>query len=174
MFATSVPSQDGFPWLNCLIENDPFLFPVEGSYCAPIGVLKEAIQRMRAMDILKDVGPHTLDLWKVSAIDESRREVSSQHFQPKDSNPILADETAVEHIRSLGDDLSKVADKLNPAHPLLSIFPSQPPNGHLHVIVKLGVTGESLVVLTASGALLKPRRCSWRAEKEDHTEGVLT
>jgi hypothetical protein len=33
--------------------------------------LKEEIRGKRALDTLKDVGPHTLELWKVSAIDES-------------------------------------------------------------------------------------------------------
>ena len=71
------------------------------------------------MGILKDVDPHTLNLWKVSV---SRCEVtwlSSLHFQPNDSNPILAKpaNTVAEHIRSLRDSLLKVADKLDPMEP---------------------------------------------------------
>jgi hypothetical protein len=165
MFATSASNQGNFAWFNCLIENDSIVFPVAGTFSAPIGVLKVAIQELRAMDILKDVGSQTLDLWKVSTIDESRYEVNSPHFQPKDSNSIIADETAAEHLRSLGDDLSKVADKLNPTHFLSSIFPRQPPGTHIHIIVKFRVTGASLVVLSASSALLKPRSCSWRPEE---------
>ena len=38
--------------------------------------LKEEIQRERAMGTLKYVGPHTLELWKVSVIDESRYKVT--------------------------------------------------------------------------------------------------
>jgi hypothetical protein len=38
--------------------------------------LKKEIQRERAMGILKDIDPHILELWKVSAIDESRCEVT--------------------------------------------------------------------------------------------------
>jgi hypothetical protein len=61
---------------------------------------------------------------------------SSPHFQPKDSNPILH-ETVAEHIRSLEDSISRVADQLNPTDRLLSsIFPSQPPDEYVHVIVK--------------------------------------
>jgi hypothetical protein len=34
--------------------------------------LKKGIKKERELDTLKNVGPHILDLWKVSAIDESR------------------------------------------------------------------------------------------------------
>jgi hypothetical protein len=119
------------------------MFTVEEPCRTEIGDLRDIIQRKRAMDILKDIqGPYALELWKVSAIDESRCEVSSPHFQPKDSNLILADKTVAEHIRSLGDSLSKVADKLEPTDPLFSIFPSQPASEHLHIIVKVRATGE--------------------------------
>jgi hypothetical protein len=52
------------------------VFTVEVSCRIEIGDLKEVIQQKRALDILKDVGPHTLELWKVSAIDESQCEVT--------------------------------------------------------------------------------------------------
>jgi len=96
------------------------------------------------MDVLKGIDPHRLDLWKVSAINESRCEVSSLHFQPNNSNPILAKPANIvaEYIRSLGDSLSRVADKLDPTDPLFSIFPSQPPIEHLHIIVKIWAIGE--------------------------------
>jgi Crinkler effector protein N-terminal domain len=75
--STSVLSQDASRRLNCLIENEyiPFIVTVGRDYV--VSELKEEIQGKRAMDILKDVGPHTLELWKVSAIDESRCEVTS-------------------------------------------------------------------------------------------------
>ena len=79
MFATSsVPSQDGSRRLRCVIEHEPepVVFTVEESCHIEIGDLKEVIQQKRALGILKDVGPHTLELWKVSAIDESRCEVT--------------------------------------------------------------------------------------------------
>jgi len=147
MFATPVPSQDGSRRLRCLIEIEPVVFTVEDSCRIEIGDLKEVIQRKRAMGVLKNIDAHALDLWKVSAIDESRLEVtwlSSLHFQPHDSNLILAKpaDTVAKHIRSLGDSLSKVADKLDPTDPLFSIFPSQPPSEHLHIIVKIRPTGE--------------------------------
>jgi len=47
-----------------------FTVPVAGS--AEVGELKELIRRRREKDTLKDVGSDILELWKVSAIDESR------------------------------------------------------------------------------------------------------
>ena len=76
MFATSVPSQDGSRRLNCLIEGESIVFPVTVGHDCVVGELKEKIQEKRAMDTLKDVGPHTLELWKVSTINESRCEVT--------------------------------------------------------------------------------------------------
>ena len=142
MFATSVPSQDGSRRLRCLIENELVVFNIEESCRIEIGDLKEVIQQKRAMDILKDIDPHTLDLWKVSAIDESQCEVtwlSSLHFQPNDSNPITAKpaDTLVERIESSG-----LSDQLDPTDPIFSIFPNQPPGGSVHVIVKVRDTGE--------------------------------
>jgi hypothetical protein len=75
--STSVPSQDASRRLNCLIENESILFMVTVGRNCVVSELKEKIQGKRAMDILKDVGPHTLELWKVSAINESRCEVTS-------------------------------------------------------------------------------------------------
>lgn len=82
---------DGSRRLRCVIEGESVVFTVEESCQMEIGELKEVIQRKRALDTLKDVGPHTLDLWKVSAIDESRCEVtwlSSLLFSP--TTPILS------------------------------------------------------------------------------------
>ena len=76
MFAPSVPSQDGSRRLNCLIEGESIVFPVTAGYDCVVGELKKKIQEKRTMDTLKGVGPHTLELWKVSAIDESRCEVT--------------------------------------------------------------------------------------------------
>jgi hypothetical protein len=109
--------------------------------------LKKQIKRERELGILKDVDPHTLELWKVSAIDESRCGVTwltSPPFQPNDSNPIAAKpaDTLAERIKSLGDSVSQFANKLEPTDSLFSIFPNQPPSEHLHVIVKVPATGE--------------------------------
>jgi hypothetical protein len=83
--------------------------------------LKEEIQGKRAMGVLKNIDPHTLELWKVSTINKSQCKVtwlSSLPFQPNDSNPIttkLAD-TLAKCVQSLGDSLSKFSNKLD--HPL--------------------------------------------------------
>jgi len=76
MFASCVPSQDGSRRLNCLIEGESVVFTVEESCRIEIGDLKEGIQRKRAMVILKDIDPHTLELWKVSTINKSRCQVT--------------------------------------------------------------------------------------------------
>jgi len=57
---------------NCLIEGE-FLVTVEDNYV--VGAFKKVIQRERS--ILKDVDPHTLELWKVNAIEDLRYEVTS-------------------------------------------------------------------------------------------------
>ena len=72
----SVSSQDGSCRLNCLIEGESIVFVVTVGHDCVVSDLKEKIQRERAMDTLKDIGPHTLELWKVSAIDDPRCEVT--------------------------------------------------------------------------------------------------
>src|SRR5882724_537617 len=70
MFTTPA-SQDGSRRLHCLIEGESVVFTVEESCRIEIGDLKEVIQ-CKALGTLKDVDPHTLELWKVSAINESQ------------------------------------------------------------------------------------------------------
>jgi len=74
MFTTT--SVDGSRRLNCLIEGDSNVFLVTVERDCVVSDLKEEIQRKRALDTLNNVGPHTLELYKVSAIDESRCEVT--------------------------------------------------------------------------------------------------
>ena len=64
--------------LNCLIEGEAIVFLVDVVRDISVSGLKEVIQSKRTLDSLKDVGPHTLELWKVSAIDESL----SAYFSP--------------------------------------------------------------------------------------------
>ena len=83
----------------------------------------------------------------MNAIDESQCEVTwltSLPLQPNDSSPIIAkpSDTLAERIGSLGDSLSKFADKLEPMESLLDIFSNQPPLEHLHIIVEVPATGE--------------------------------
>ena len=61
---------DGSCRLNCLIEGESIVFVVTVGRDCVVSDLQEVIQSKRALDTLKDVGPHTLELWKVSAIDE--------------------------------------------------------------------------------------------------------
>ncbi len=56
--------------LNCLIEGENTVFPVTAVCDDEFSDLKKSIQKERARSRLKDIDPHTLELWKVSAIDE--------------------------------------------------------------------------------------------------------
>jgi Crinkler effector protein N-terminal domain len=69
MLGTLVPSQDGSRILNCLIEGEFIVFPVTAERDWLVGHVKEAIQKARELGTLKDVDPHTLELWKVSGHD---------------------------------------------------------------------------------------------------------
>jgi Crinkler effector protein N-terminal domain len=148
MLDSPVPSQDGSHKLNCLIEGESIVFTVPVGRDWNISNFKKAIQSKRELDTLKGVDPHTLELWKVSAIDESRCEMTwliSRPSQPKDSNPIAAKlaDTLTERIGFMGDSLSKFADKLDPTDSLFIIFSKQPPSEYIHIIIaKIPATGE--------------------------------
>ncbi|KIL64993.1 hypothetical protein M378DRAFT_554864 [Amanita muscaria Koide BX008] len=106
--------------LKCLIEGEDIVFPVTAGCDDEVSDLKELIRSERALDSLKDIDPHTLELWK-----------------PKDSNPIAAERNnLVERIVLLGD-ISTFADELDPSETVFSIFPTQPPRGYIHIIVKV-------------------------------------
>ncbi|KAM6503866.1 hypothetical protein JOM56_000809 [Amanita muscaria] len=108
--------------LQCLIEGEDIVFPVTAGCDDEVSDLKKLIRSERALDSLKDVGPHTLELWKL-----------------KDSNSIAAepDYNLAERIGLLGHDLSKFADKLGPSRTLFSVFITQPPRDYIHIIVKV-------------------------------------
>jgi Crinkler effector protein N-terminal domain len=80
MPGTPVPSQDSSRKLNCLIEGESIVFSVTSTvgHDWNVSELKEAIQSERALGTLNGVDPHTLELWKVSAIYESRCEAYSR------------------------------------------------------------------------------------------------
>ena len=70
---------DGSRKLMCLIEGESNLFEVTVSRDYAVSVLKEEIAKKRELGILKDVDPQTLELWKVSAIDEQCEEILQCH-----------------------------------------------------------------------------------------------
>jgi hypothetical protein len=53
---------------RCVIEGESVVFTVEVSRSLEVGDLKKVIQSERARGSLKNVDPHALELWKVSAI----------------------------------------------------------------------------------------------------------
>ena len=65
--------------LNCLIEGESNVFVVRVWPEDVVSDLRKSIQSKRALDSLQGVGPHTLELWKVSAIDEPLCEMTL-HF----------------------------------------------------------------------------------------------
>lgn len=74
---SSTPRQDDDWDLNCVIEGENIVFVVTVGCDIKVSNFKKAIQRERQKSILADVGPHTLELWKVSAIDDLQCEVTS-------------------------------------------------------------------------------------------------
>ncbi len=72
--------------LICCITNESNIFIVTLDNDLAVSDLRKVIQRERALDVLKNVGPHILELWKVSTIDHLRCEVTSifsaQGLQP--------------------------------------------------------------------------------------------
>ena len=67
---TPVPNQDDTLQLNCLIEGESIVFVVPVERNNVFSDMKEKIQNERDKDSLKGIDPHTLELWKVSAIDD--------------------------------------------------------------------------------------------------------
>jgi Crinkler effector protein N-terminal domain len=73
MLDTQVPSKLR---LNCLIKGESIIFPVTVERDWVVGKLKKKIKKQQELGTLKGIDPHTLELWKVSIIDESRCEVT--------------------------------------------------------------------------------------------------
>jgi hypothetical protein len=145
---TPVLSNDKSRRLRCVVEREPVVFTVTVPRDSEVDDLKTAI---RNRGILPDVAPTAWDLWKVSTTNESRRKViwlTSLSLQPKDSNPIDVQpaDSLAKSVRSLGDHLAQLADKLDPTDSLDIIFPSQPRGEHIHIIVRVKATGESELV----------------------------
>ena len=65
--ATSTPS---LIRLYCVIEGEGLVFGVDISAQDNVSDLKKKIQIERAKSILRDTDPHSLELWKVSIMDE--------------------------------------------------------------------------------------------------------
>ncbi|KAF8343363.1 hypothetical protein F5887DRAFT_1283597 [Amanita rubescens] len=103
---------------NCLIEGEFIVFLVTVEHDYAVDEFKRVIKGKREEGTLKDVDPPTLELWK-----------------PKDSIAATPANTLAQRI---GNDLSKIADKLEPTDKLFSIFSRWPPNPNdIHIIVKV-------------------------------------
>ncbi|KAF8224774.1 hypothetical protein L208DRAFT_469369 [Tricholoma matsutake] len=121
MLDTPVPSQDGSRKLNCLIEGECIVFSVTVGRDWNVGELKKEIKSERALGILKDVGPHTLEMWKVNIDLKTHDEDSISHLR-------------LEEIGEGVEELTWMS--------ILEYWPDQPPTTHLHIIVKIPATGE--------------------------------
>lgn len=105
--------------------------------------LKKEIKRERALDTLKDVGPHTLELWKVSAINELRSEVSWLTPTPQQVNIDLEthDKHFLRHLKLDSEDLKGVGE-LASWKSVEEYWSNQPPTAYLHIIIKILANGE--------------------------------
>ncbi len=72
--SSQATSTSSMPSLNlrlcCVIEGEGLIFPVDIPAQADVVDLKKKIQSERAMSTLRGVDPHTLELWKVSIMNE--------------------------------------------------------------------------------------------------------
>jgi hypothetical protein len=72
MMSTNIPStppsSDQY-LLYCVIEGEQIVFGVPVSANSDVSGLKKLIYDERSLDTLRDVGRHTLELWKVCASD---------------------------------------------------------------------------------------------------------
>jgi hypothetical protein len=142
MFATSVSSQDGSCQLNCLIKGESIIFLVTAGCNCMVSDLKEDVQRKEAMGILKDIDPHTLELWKVSAIDESRCEVTwlTPTHQQVSIDLKNHDKHSLSHLKLESREGTK---ELAPWKSVEGYWSSQPSSTTcLHIVVKASDTGE--------------------------------
>ncbi|KAM6498798.1 hypothetical protein JOM56_006746, partial [Amanita muscaria] len=97
------------------------IFKVRIEASQAVADLKDAIKEEKK-NAFQHVDARTLNLWK-----------------PNDSNPIFANNLG-ECIRSDLGGLSQISNNLKPMDKLFSIFPKQPSNDHLHIIVKVPAT----------------------------------
>ncbi|KAF8344479.1 hypothetical protein F5887DRAFT_1283324 [Amanita rubescens] len=119
-----VPNQDGSLRLNCLIEGKYKIVQVTVEHnWVVFSDLKEVIQSEARHGTLKDVDPHTLELWK-----------------PKDPIATEPEKTLAARIGSLEGGLSEFTDKLDPMDSVFDIFSMSPPKHEIHIIVKVPAT----------------------------------
>ncbi|KAF8340838.1 hypothetical protein F5887DRAFT_978892 [Amanita rubescens] len=99
------PGQGGFVWLNCLIEDGYRVFRVNVGLDDVVDGVKKAIQSERALSILENVDPYTLELWK-----------------PKDPIAAQPGKTLAARIGSLEGGLSEFAVILETTDHVFNIF----------------------------------------------------
>jgi hypothetical protein len=105
--------------LNCLVLGDDpsHLFPVEIANTKTVGALKEEIWKKKE-NAFKGIDADTLVLWKVSFADENLQQGLAK-FDPAN-----------------GDLLRRPAARLN------NVFPNQPQDEHLHILIQRPPTRE--------------------------------
>jgi hypothetical protein len=105
--------------LNCLVLGDDpsHLFPVEIANTKTVGALKEEIWKKKE-NAFKGVDADTLVLWKVSFADENLQQGLAK-FDPANA-----------------DELRRAATRLN------NVFPNQPQDQHLHMLIQRPPTRE--------------------------------
>ena len=135
--ATPAPSQDGSRRLNCLIEGESIIFLVTVGRDCVVSNLREEVQRERAVGVLKDVDPHTMELRKVSAINK----LQCGLLTPQQVNIDLKthDDHYLSHLKL---ESLPGADELKSWKSVEEYWSIQPPTTDLHIILRVPPTGE--------------------------------
>ncbi|KIL60446.1 hypothetical protein M378DRAFT_82150 [Amanita muscaria Koide BX008] len=113
--------------LNCLIEGEDIVFTTTAAGDDNVSNLKKSIQKERALDSLKDVGPHTLELWKVNI----------------DINAYLNDGRSLSHLKLENLEPESIKS-LQSWKSSSKYWSGQPPDESIHIIVKGAPAGECI------------------------------
>ncbi|KAM6499266.1 hypothetical protein JOM56_004774 [Amanita muscaria] len=105
--------------LNCLIEGEDIVFTTTAAGDDNVSNLKKSIQKERALDSLKDVGPHSLELWKVNI----------------DINTYLNDRRSLSHLKLENLEPESIKS-LQSWKSSSKYWSGQPPDEFIHIIVK--------------------------------------
>ncbi|KAF8235696.1 hypothetical protein L208DRAFT_1160931, partial [Tricholoma matsutake] len=101
--------------LNCLIEGESIVFLVTVWHNCVVSNLKKKIKREQELGILKDIDPHTVELWKVSIDLKTHDKHSLSHLK-------------VENLEGVKE--------FTPWRLIREYWLDQPVTMHLHIIVK--------------------------------------
>jgi Crinkler effector protein N-terminal domain len=120
-------------------------FPVDIGASKTVGDLKNAIKKVKVHAFAK-IDADTLNLWKVgwllicATAWSSRLTPSRQLTEPELVDP---DDTLPERMGLRGNNLMTFATRLSSGNKLSTLFPQNPLEGHLHIVVHHPSVGKS-------------------------------